>query len=469
MNNLYKQKYLKYKQKYTELKKLQHYGGEHTERIITLNKVEFDIDIIKPELICNIDDYYFKFICFFLEPQSHGLRYGIFMISSLSSNFQEYEIFLCYTSQSELDFNRLLYREFDSNGSYGPYYKGYYDYVQQTLIDLRLQKFIFESIEYNGQLYMKDIKMKDIFNKDYVKKEIKKFIDDKTRILNINPFLLNKHICGKIEASTNTLSNEDIYCKIINNLQEYSDKLEEYFEIDEPKFLYNYKKDIMSRNGIGSKSEIIVYFNIDVFYIDLIDKNNKENKYILYFMIYDLCAFNSITFYIDAPTNLNPDLNLNLNLNPDIDPNSNSNLNPDLNQDIDPNSNPEIKYKYDNKQSNSYIENKICKYRNYFAPISIVPSNTKITKFGLPNYVVCTGNYTCKVLEYNEQCTKYENENFGITTTNYSFIGNRYNNLFPFNIIKKNFQNILHKHMPPDITREQIEEYEDIPVLTRGY
>jgi hypothetical protein len=71
-------------------------------------------------------------------------------------------------------------------------------------------------------------------------------------------------------------------------------------------------------------------------------KTNIENKFILYFMIYDLCAFNSNSLYDDSATDV------------------------------------EIKYKFFHEYSNSYKENKVCRYRNYFAPISIVPYNTEI-------------------------------------------------------------------------------------------
>jgi hypothetical protein len=384
-------------------------GGTHTERKITVDRNHFYIDDISSH---QIDNYYFKIICTMLINE----RLGTLIISSITEDFSEYYKFLVYASQSELDFRRLVYKK----DNFTPYYKGYIDYVQQTLVDLRLQKIISDT-NY-ATPFISNFGESNIYKLDVMSDEIKSFIDDQARKIDISPFNLNiKNPCGTKQKNDDIRPVEDIYIEVIHNLEEYSQVLENYFNIDTPQFLYNYKKDFMV------ESELVVYFYITVFTVNLIDKTNTENKFTLYFMIYDLCAFNNNLLYEDSATDV------------------------------------EIKYKFYQEYSHSYKENKVCRYRNYFAPISIVPYNREITMYGLPNHFIPTGNYTCKVLEYNKQCTKYENNLFIIGETGYTFIGDRYNNLFPFNIIKSSHIDILDRHMPEDMTQEDIDFFSTPP------
>jgi hypothetical protein len=345
-------------------------------------------------------------------------RLGTLIISSTTEDFSEYYKFLVYASQSELDFRRLTYKKDESS----KYYKGNTDYVQQTLIDLRLQQIISDKEIITP--FISNFGESNIYRLGVMTDEIKSSIDDPIRKIDISPFNLNiKNLCGQKQKNDDIRTNEAIYSEVIHNLQEYSQVLENYFNIDTPQFLYNYKKDIMI------ESELVVYFYITVFAVILIDKSNIENKFILYFMIYDICAFNNTSLYDDSATDV------------------------------------EIKYKFYDKYSHSYKKNKVCKYRNYFAPISIVPYNTEITIYGLPNHFILTGNYTCKILEYNSQCTKHENSLFIIGDSGYTFIGDRYNNLFPFNIIKSSYIDILDRHKPFDMTEEDVDFFSAPPPL----
>ncbi len=420
-NNIYKKKYLKYKKKYINLKnkinkkKVDLYnlvGGGCTEKIITIKETSFNIDNFK---FIKIDDYYFKIIFKLM----FSVRIGFLIISSLYENFSEYDKFVVYSSQSELDLKRLFYMK-DININH--YYKGNNDYTQQTLIDLRLQKFIcsvedrLTYIKFHDYLYPREINEIGVITDD-----IKDNIDEPKRILNIDPFInLFKNQCGVGQNINDTRPDKEIYDEIKLNLNKYSNQLESYFDIDNPKFLYSYKKDIKV-NELGNEI-IVVYFLMSVFSVNLIDKHNEENKFILYFMIYDLCNFNYISLYDNLENN-----------------------------GINDEDNYEKNYSFDSKYSNSYIKNKKCKYRNYFAPISIVPYNGQITKYGLQDCFIKTGNYSCKPIEYNSQCTKYENNLYIIGDTNYTFIGNRYNDLFPFNIIRQLYPETIENHRPPNM------------------
>lgn len=441
----YLKKYLKYKGKYISLKNQMKkesiginnfFGGINTERTITCNKKNFNIDI--PNLTeVQIDDYYFRIIGKFYLME----RIAVLMISSTYPDFREYNKFIIYTSQSELNFRRLLYIKDTSNVHL---YKGREDYVQQTLIDIRLQKFICESEKLNGKLecgvMMNYTNLNEMNVIDY---EIKINIDNPKRRLNLYPFNTFTDSCGIIKSEIFRRSDEEIYDNLINNLRNYSNELESYFTIDKPKFLYDYRRELNNKeNGTmcinfrisifsvnlivkeGKKKDTILIDNNDEFKFDDDEfglDDNEKNKYILYFMIYDLCAFNYCSFYENSESDEENKL-------------------------------------YGIENNKSYIKNKKCKYRNYFAPISICKKNSKITKYGLPENYVQTGNYTCKPIDYSQQCTNYENNLYMIGEpiinesesnpyTGYTFIGNRYNELFPFNIIKNEYSEIIQSHI----------------------
>jgi hypothetical protein len=72
--------------------------------------------------------------------------------------------------------------------------------------------------------------------------------------------------------------------------------------------------------------------------------------------------------------------------------------------------------------------------KNFHCPL-LLTTNGNITKYGLYENYVYSGNYICKPFDYKEQCSIDENRQF-ICSGEYTFIGNRYNNLFPFNKIK---------------------------------
>jgi hypothetical protein len=69
-----------------------------------------------------------------------------------------------------------------------------------------------------------------------------------------------------------------------------------------------------------------------------------------------------------------------------------------------------------------------------FAPLTITPSNTTINKYGLFGQVISLHSYVCKIIEYNEQLPPGV---FFKISDIYSFIGELYNDLFPYNKIKE--------------------------------
>ena len=86
-------------------------------------------------------------------------------------------------------------------------------------------------------------------------------------------------------------------------------------------------------------------------------------------------------------------------------------------------------------------ENIISKFNNNFIPVILITPNSKTTKFGTYSEFVLSGNYICKILEHLIQCTK-EEQNTKKCSQTYAFIGEKYNDLFPFNVIKSSEMSI---------------------------
>ncbi len=77
----------------------------------------------------------------------------------------------------------------------------------------------------------------------------------------------------------------------------------------------------------------------------------------------------------------------------------------------------------------------------YNAILNIVPYEAKITQNGLYDKIVYAGVYICKVVEYQSQChIKHirECKIRHIPDTQYAFIGDLMNNVWPLNLVAKN-------------------------------
>jgi hypothetical protein len=95
-----------------------------------------------------------------------------------------------------------------------------------------------------------------------------------------------------------------------------------------------------------------------------------------------------------------------------------------------------IKYNFETKTTNS--KNKIINVKNYYAPITLV-ENDLISEFGLYKCYVPSGAYICKILDYNIPYTRYCPQGTINCSEVYGFIGDIYNDLFPYNEISCNF------------------------------
>ena len=94
-------------------------------------------------------------------------------------------------------------------------------------------------------------------------------------------------------------------------------------------------------------------------------------------------------------------------------------------------------------QSNEYEEqiNNICSLDTHIMPFLITPIDTHCNVLGLYTKYISTGAFICKLFDYStdttKQCTDEENA-WGKCTRKYSYIGLRYQNIFPFNEIIAN-------------------------------
>jgi hypothetical protein len=83
-------------------------------------------------------------------------------------------------------------------------------------------------------------------------------------------------------------------------------------------------------------------------------------------------------------------------------------------------------------------------------------TDDKITQFGTFNTYILAGNYICKVFDYTEQCSKDLGtyKCFG----RYSLIGDRYNDIFPLNIIKQSEQQVQQVQQEQQEQQEQSDQ-----------
>lgn len=87
---------------------------------------------------------------------------------------------------------------------------------------------------------------------------------------------------------------------------------------------------------------------------------------------------------------------------------------------------------------------KIKKFKNkelpeseiFYVPLFLTTNDHEITEFGTSNKYIIAGNYICKLFDYTTQCSKDIKLDTQQCFGTYVLIGNRYNDIFPFNKIK---------------------------------
>ena len=344
IDNIYYNKYLKYKNKYLELKNLRGGGNEEIRKI---GKYFFRI-MNKSNIKGHTSEgYTIVNIC---SSEDENLL--------KDENLSKCNKFSVYMSYSNLSCWRLCSR----SGS--DFHKGHRDYVQQTIIHPLLQKFIYEKI--NDLLFFENI---NFCNEN----DIRNHINEKNRQLKYDIFdeYNNIIICGK-ETETYTYINEIIirekltYTDIQDRLDKFSSKFKESYichtESDET--IYEYE--------VNNKDFI---YQIKFKKVKLSNIETEAIIYLYYSSIY-------IEKFFDV--------------------------------------------KFDTEKDTKY----------YRIP-TILTNDDEISKYGTFDKYISSGNYICKLFDYNTQSFSSE---YGKTKRygeglfkQYELIGDRYNKLFPFN------------------------------------
>ena len=339
-------------------------------------------------------DKSFRFCFCFDETQNEHKTRMIFLQSTIKSSGITTN-FIVYQSLSEIGLWRLYYPVTDNKDEKVKFYKGEYDYVQQTMINIRLQfeldkYFYSESTKKSDETYFDMIY--NYFNKyifypisltQYCIKYtmhsdgIINHIDNCDRTQIPGPFINEKYNfkCGFLSSYP------------INLLNEFSAEIEKNYDYSETKAI----------------NKIIKNINLDIYtpavlngYVFSTKLKHKKNSFecILIFIRYNLKIECTI-----------------------LDESEKMKLYSKNIHDI--------------------------KTINCYAPVVLI-QNESITQYGTYENYILAGAYICKILDYSKQSP------IGTPrcSVNYNFIGEMYQNIFPY------------KNFIPDEIEKLIQEYE---------
>jgi hypothetical protein len=317
--------------------------------------------------------------------------------------------FWAYRSNSELGMWRFCItraKDISSLRDYG-WYKGKYDYVQSTLLHFTLQNFINENLDmipFDEELSKSNYEMTNAcvcsVNSSKCKTiQTVKIIDNPERIISESPFKDINYKDESLGIGCGRLDNtETTYSQLSGVLREFTEQFRNEYDITNIKLLtHNYLFTFIG----------IIHIEGDIYSVELHRKTprpeSKTNSVLLYFMVAKLK-----TSIVD--------------------------------------------------ETHRFYQNitKICGKDYHVFPFLIVPSDARINEIGLYDKYIPCGLYICKLFDYSmtnaEQCTKEEVET-GRCSQQYSYIGNRYDNMFPLkealDFIKENAQCELDFHTPP--------------------
>ena len=297
----------------------------------------------------------------------------IVRIKSIDITDEEY-IFSCYQSNSGVGLWRFC-SEYNNEGSIQKY-KGNgttynYDYVQTTMIHLKLQIFINENKNKIDQI---SICKRCIFITNKESSKYKKIIDSDSRTIIEEPFIsLHEQLqCGELPPTNVpktyidefSIEFENTY-KILGEpivVSAYNNVFEDIIEVTG--HIYSIQ---LKRKNIKPKSE------------------TKTNIITLYYIKVQLKSLNE-------------------------------------HQTI-----------FKNKI------NRICKQKYHYMPIILTGENLRINQLGLYEEYILAGIYICKIFDYYgtyKQCSVEEVKS-GACTETYAYIGDRYKNIFPYNILSR--------------------------------
>jgi hypothetical protein len=151
----------------------------------------------------------------------------------------------------------------------GDYYKGTTDYIQQTFIHIKLQKFIhdyYEKLEINNDINFCNLEDNSKDNSFVKYKPIFKHINDEDRMIRLEPF--SEHafnfMCGDKKATFEKLINFSSYleekytCEFINNESIF------YHTVltEEDEYTLQFYKIILTDKNTTNNNNIVLYYYI---------------------------------------------------------------------------------------------------------------------------------------------------------------------------------------------------------------
>ena len=321
----------------------------------------------------------YTFICCYCFDHTQNNRQSsiIFLKSTHETTPTIENNFFVIQSLSEIGLWRLFYPE-----NFDKIYKGNYDYIQQTMINVELQiyldKYFSTARKSNRELF-------DTLYNEFIlhKTNIKNHIDDSKRFNHSNQFIdYTKYPknCGFLGSSS------------IDLLENFSQELESKYTNSTPKVINKINKTI--------NLDLIYKANLNgyIFSTELTHKDSCSN-YILYFIRYTLEIPEKTVF--DCLDNLNSQ-----NLVEGVD---------------------------------IVSKVKTIKIVNYYAPIVLVKNDT-ISKYGTYENYIFAGAYICKILDYKKQSPLGTEQ----CSVSYNFIGEIYQSIFPYkNFTQKDIDQLI--------------------------
>jgi hypothetical protein len=309
---------------------------------------------------------------------------GIVITSTIGETRNTFNL---YRSNSELglwrfctDFYGIKYKGDDNRFQKDPHF--IYDYIQTTLVHLELQKFINENYD-NLEKSINPVRCIQV-NSD---PEIKNMIDSQDRVIIEQPFAKYQKGADAVVCGDNSEMHFEYIRRFTNDLEKlYTFKYETNTSII-PTYEFDFQE--------------IIHISGEIFSVELERKIpiiSQTNTIVLYYMISSLTQIS-----IHGET--------------------------------------ELVRKKLAESMNTNVAN-ICKKNMHFMPFFLTNKEARCNHFGLYTKYIPCGAFICKLFDYsskqNKQCSVAEIK-AGRCTLSYTYIGNRYDNVFPF----KNISTIL--------------------------
>ena len=295
--------------------------------------------------------------------------------------------FHVYASISELMTWRLCYKTGEGHIYKGDFNYKHYDYVQQTLIHVDLQKCIHRAFDFLKDdpsidcemLYKGDTRQNDEVDSMFRPKLVEPFNQFARKQYTLPKLTDEKKYVGRVNnEDANVCGSRWLEEKHTKELDELSKKIEEKFKVKSVSFRYNVHKRIPADN-----SNTMFYFNYNVYVATLVSKEKRP----LYMVYVKVNYFKSLM-----------------------------------------------------GDDSGQIEKE-----NVYFPVGLTMTQS-CNKFGCYTDYVPAGRYICKFLEYYSQLNVRDNDKFPAVSMPenftdlefYQYMADIYQPLFPFSYLREN-------------------------------